>query len=69
MLGARVIILAHWGRAGFTSAHTEFKDYDKYGFCAGKHGMFVKKGKRSFAFGGGCKGKGLFALQKDEDNE
>lgn len=56
-------------RAGFTSAHTEFKDFDKYKFCAGKHGMFVKKGKRGFAFGAGCKGKALAALQKDEEED
>lgn len=57
--------------AGFTSAHTEFKDFDSYKFCAGKHGMFVKRGKRGFAVGGGCKGKALAALQltEDEDDE
>ncbi len=57
------------GRTGFTSAHTEFKDFDKYAFCAGKHGTFMKKGKRGFAFGGGCKGKGLAALQVEEEDD
>ena len=55
--------------AGFTSAHTEFKDFDSYKFCAGKHGMFVKRGKRGFAVGGGCKGKALAALQLTEDED
>ena len=55
--------------AGFTSVHTKFKDFDSYKFCAGKHGMFVKKGKRGFAVGGGCKGKALAALQLTEDED
>ncbi len=29
----------------------------------------MKKGKRGFAFGGGCKGKGLAALQVEEEDD